>query len=44
MNDLDDDVMKTFYKKNTTTAELATKVNSLQKKTVTVTNILKPYN
>ena len=31
MNDLDDDVMKTFYKKNTTTAELATKVNSLQK-------------
>ena len=43
MNDLDDDVMKTFYKKNTTTAELATKVSSL-KKTATVTNILKPYN
>ena len=43
MNDLDDDVMKTFYKKNTTTAELATKVNSLQK-TATVTNILKPYS
>jgi len=31
MNDLDDDVMKTFYKKNTTTAELATKKSGINK-------------